>query len=100
MKGKNEKLGVALLGLGKYASLQLAPALLETKHCRLAGIVTGDAGKAEAWKEKYDLPAQNIYTYKNFDTIKDNNDIDIVYVVTPNALHADFAVRAAAAGKH
>jgi predicted dehydrogenase len=46
-----EKLGVALVGLGKYSEEQLAPALLETKRCRLAGIVTGNAGKATAWKK-------------------------------------------------
>ncbi len=100
MKNNKGRLGIALLGLGKYASEYLAPALLETNCCRLAGIVTGDPVKASHWKAKYDLPEQNIYSYENFDCIKDNGDIDIVYVVTPNALHADYVVRAAKAGKH
>jgi len=100
MKDKNKRLGVALLGLGKYATDQLAPALQETTGCYLAGIVTGSPHKATAWKEKYDLPPQNIYSYDNFDNIRSNPDIDIVYVVTPNALHADFVIRAAKAGKH
>jgi predicted dehydrogenase len=97
---EQKKLGIALVGLGKYAGGQLAPALKETKHCYLAGIVTGTPGKAKDWKKKYDIPDKNIYNYDNFDTIKDNPDIDIVYVVLPNALHADFVVRAAKAGKH
>lgn len=100
MKNKNGKLGIALLGLGKYASLQLAPALRETKSCYLAGIVTGSPEKVQQWKDKYDLPDNNVYTYDNFDSIRDNQTIDIVYVVTPNALHADFVIRAAKAGKH
>lgn len=94
------KLGVALVGLGKYSTGQLAPALQQTKLCRLAGIVTGSASKAAKWKEQYQLADKNIYNYKTFDRIVDNPDIDIVYVVTPNALHAEFAVRAAQAGKH
>lgn len=40
-KKTEDKLGVALVGLGNYASLQLGPALRQTKHCELRGIVTG-----------------------------------------------------------
>jgi predicted dehydrogenase len=94
------KLGIALVGLGKYSTGQLAPALQQTKLCRLAGIVTGSPAKAAKWKEQYQLADKDIYNYKNFDRIIDNPDIDVVYVVTPNALHAEFAVRAAQAGKH
>jgi predicted dehydrogenase len=94
------KLGVALVGLGKYSEGQLAPALEKTKLCRLAGIVTGTPEKAEKWKKKYDIPDKNIYTYETFDQIADNPDIDIVYVVLPNALHAEYVIRATQAGKH
>lgn len=94
------KLGIALVGLGKYATGQLAPALQQTAKCYLSGIVTGTPQKAKDWKARYALPDKNIYNYKNFDSIKDNADIDIVYVVLPNAMHAEFVIRAAKAGKH
>jgi predicted dehydrogenase len=94
------KLGIALVGLGQYASGQLAPALQQTRECYLAGIVTGTPAKADSWKRQYGIPGKNIYNYGNFDEIRDNPDIDIVYVVLPNALHADYTVRAARAGKH
>lgn len=94
------KLGVALLGLGGYAAGQLAPALQETQRCRLAAVVTGTPAKAERWQKRYDLPASCLYNYENFDRIADNSEVDLVYVVTPNALHRDFVVRAAKAGKH
>lgn len=97
---KEGKLGVALVGLGGYAGGQLAPALLQTQHCYLAGIVTGTPSKAESWKAKYNIPDRNIYDYGNFDSIKDNRDIDIVYVVLPNSMHAAYTIRAAKAGKH
>lgn len=98
--GSDKKLGIALVGLGNYSENQLAPALLETKRCKLTAIVTGTPEKAEKWKKKYSIPDKNIYNYKNFDSIKDNPDVDIVYVVLPNALHAEYVVRAAKAGKH
>ncbi len=43
---------------------------------------------------------KNIYNYASFDRIADNPDIDIVYVVLPNAMHAEYTIRAARAGKH
>lgn len=94
------KLGIALVGLGNYAGGQLAPALQETEHCYLAGIVTGTPSKIDKWKSKYDIPDKNVYNYETFDSIKDNPDIDIIYVVLPNSMHAEYVVRAAKAGKH
>jgi predicted dehydrogenase len=94
------KLGVALCGLGSLATNQIAPALLKTRNCRLAGIVTGTPSKAEEWQKKYDIPAKSVYDYKSMSRLADNKDIDIVYVVTPNALHLEHTLAAAAAGKH
>jgi predicted dehydrogenase len=97
---KGNKLGVALVGLGRYAKGELAPALKETKHCYLAGIVSGSEEKRKDWQKKFDLDDENCYTYKDFDSIKDNKNIDIIYVVLPNAMHAEYVVRAAKTGKH
>ncbi len=98
-RGK-DRLGVALVGLGYYSTDLLAPALQQTKHCYLAGIVTGTPSKAEAWKKKYNIPDKNIYNYQNFDSIANNPDIDVVYVVLPPSMHHEYVIRAAKAGKH
>ena len=93
-------LGVALLGLGDYSANQLGPALRLTKNARLTGIVTGSPEKVPIWQEGYGIPDKNVYDYHNFDSIADNKEIDIVYVVTPTGLHREFSIRAAKAGKH
>ncbi|MGI4804396.1 MAG: Gfo/Idh/MocA family protein [Janthinobacterium lividum] len=95
-----KKLGIALVGLGGYAGGQLAPALLQTKNCYLAGLVTGTPEKAKSWSAKYNIPQKNIYNYDNFDSIAQNPDIDIVYVVLPVSMHKEYTIRAAKAGKH
>ncbi|MEO8174642.1 MAG: Gfo/Idh/MocA family oxidoreductase [Sediminibacterium sp.] len=95
-----KKLGIALVGLGSYAKNQLAVALEKTDNCYLAGIVTGTPSKADEWSKKYNIPQKNIYNYQNFDQIKDNKDIDIIYIVLPNSMHHEFVLRAAKAGKH
>jgi predicted dehydrogenase len=99
-KNNEKQLGIALVGLGKYSTGQLAPALLETKLCKLTGIVTGSSEKAKDWSSKYKIPDKNIYNYQNFDSIADNPEIDIVYVVLPVSMHAEYTIRAAKAGKH
>jgi len=96
----SKKLGIALVGLGNYATHQLAPALLQTKLCRLTGIVTGTPSKADEWAKKYSIPKKSIYSYETYDQIKDNPDIDIIYVVLPNSMHAEYTIRGARAGKH
>jgi predicted dehydrogenase len=99
-QAETRKLGFALCGLGSLSTNQIAPALQKTKHCRLAGIITGTPSKAETWKAKYNIPDKNIYNYETMPRLADNPDIDVVYVVTPNALHAEHTVKAARAGKH
>ena len=108
VKARNEKtrgeggrkLGVALLGLGAYSSEQLAPALERTQHCGLKGIVTGTPAKIPEWQRKYGIADRNVYDYQSLPRIADDREIDIVYVVTPTALHAKYAIMAAEAGKH
>src|SRR5688572_11428369 len=97
---KKERLGVALVGLGYYSKDLLAPALQLTSKCYLAGIVTGTPSKAEEWKQKFNIPDKNIYNYQNFDSIANNPDIDVIYIVLPPSMHAEYVIRAAKAGKH
>ncbi|MEX0894721.1 MAG: Gfo/Idh/MocA family oxidoreductase [Balneolaceae bacterium] len=97
---ESEKLGIALVGLGNYSTGQLGPALRETKLCRLSGVVTGTPAKEPKWADEYGIPESNIYNYETFDRIADNPDIDIIYIVLPNGMHAEYSIRAAEAGKH
>ena len=97
---KKEKLGVALVGLGYYSSDLLAPALQLTNHCELKGIVTGTPSKAEMWKKTYRITDKNIYNYQNIDSIANNPEIDVIYIVLPPSMHAEYVIRAAKTGKH
>src|SRR5690349_15325662 len=99
-QNSGRKLGVAMLGLGNYATNQLAPALRETKLCQLTAVVTGHPEKGAEWATHYNLKKENVYSYENFERIADNRDVDIVYVVTPPALHPEFTIRAAKTVKH
>ncbi|MHA7130110.1 Gfo/Idh/MocA family protein [Algoriphagus namhaensis] len=97
---KKDNLGVALVGLGYYSTDLLAPALQQTKHCHLAGIVTGTPEKEKIWQDKYGVKKSNTYNYDTFDQIKDNPEIDVIYIVLPPSMHMEYVVRAAKTGKH
>ncbi len=94
-----QKLNVALCGLGRYADF-MAYGLESSKYCRIAGLISGTATKVAEWAKKYDVPKENIYNYQNFDQIIHNKNIDLVYVLLPNAMHKEYVIRAAKAGKH
>ncbi|GAB2834884.1 Gfo/Idh/MocA family protein [Ferruginibacter profundus] len=92
-------LRVAIMGLGSYGT-RVADAIQSCTKVKLVGAISGTPSKLTAWQSKYTIPEKNCYNYENFDAIKDNPDIDAVYIITPNALHKDQAIRVAKAGKH
>ncbi|MEJ7588388.1 MAG: Gfo/Idh/MocA family oxidoreductase [Ferruginibacter sp.] len=92
-------LRVAILGLGSYGS-RVADAMQSCKMAKLTGAISGTPSKLTEWQTKYNIPAAHCYNYENFDSIKDNKDIDAVYIITPNGLHREQAIRVAKAGKH
>ena len=94
------KLGIAILGLGGYASGQLAPALKLTQNVQITGVITGTPEKGRNWSQVFGFPEKAIYSYDTMARIADNPTIDLVYVVTPNALHREHVIAAAKAGKH
>jgi predicted dehydrogenase len=108
-KGKNKQvydphydgpvLRVAIMGLGSYGN-RVAEAMQSCKMAKLTGVISGTPSKIKDWQSKYSIPEKNCYNYDNFDGIKDNPDIDAVYVITPNALHHGQVIRVAKAGKH
>lgn len=91
-------LRVAILGLGSYGT-RVADAMQSCKKAKLVGAISGTPSKLKDWQSKYNIPGKNCYNYENFDQVKNNPDIDAIYVITPNALHKEHVIRAAKAGK-
>jgi len=92
-------LRVAIMGLGSYGT-RVAEAMRDCKMAKLVGVISGTPAKIKTWQSKYNIEEKNCYNYENFGDIKNNPDIDAVYVITPNGLHRDHVIRVAKAGKH
>jgi predicted dehydrogenase len=96
----DRKIGYAIVGLGYYGLNVILPQFVNCQHSQLTALVSGDPVKARATAARYGVPERSIYSYETFDQIRDNPDVDVVYVILPNSMHAEYTIRAAKAGKH
>ncbi len=96
----SERIGYAVVGLGTLALTQILPALAGCRRSRLVALVSGSPDKAMTVAQQYGIAKRNIYDYRTFDMIKDDPDIQAVYIVLPNGMHPEYTIRAARAGKH
>jgi predicted dehydrogenase len=94
------KLGWAIVGLGSLAINQILPAFAKCETSKVTALVSGSPEKAQKLALRYGVPEKHIYSYANYDSIRDNPAVDVVYVVLPNSMHAEYTIRAARAGKH
>jgi predicted dehydrogenase len=95
-----KKLGWAIVGLGSLAINQILPAFAKCEKSKVVAFVSGHPDKANKLALRYGVDPKNIYNYQNYDTIKDNPEVDIIYIVLPNGMHAEYTVRGHQAGKH
>lgn len=95
-----KKLGWAIVGLGRLAINQILPAFAGCEKSKVTAFVSGSPEKANKLAQRYGVSPKNIYSYQNYDTIRDNPEVDIIYIVLPNGMHAEYTIRGARAGKH
>ena len=95
----NKKIGYAVIGLGRIAG-HFMPGVRNTSNSQITALVSGHPDKAHRIAAQYNVPAESIYNYENFDEIAHNPAVDAVYVALPNSMHAEYTIRAAKAGKH
>jgi len=98
--GGDKKLGWVLVGIGSLSKGQLLPAFAKTKNCKLVGIVTGHPQENAGLAAQHGFPASSIYTYETYEKLKDNPDVDVIYIVLPNDMHKEYVVRGSKLGKH
>lgn len=95
-----KKMGWAIVGLGSLSINQILPAFAQCEKSKVVALVSGHADKASKLALRYGVNQKNIYNYQNYDSIKDNPEVDIIYIVLPNGMHCEYTVRGLQAGKH
>src|ERR1700743_1382340 len=95
-----KKTGWAVVGLGYLAINEILQAFAKCEKSRVVALVSGHPDKANKLALRYGVNPKNIYNYQNYDSIRDNPDVDVIYIVLPNGMHAEYTVRGLQAGKH
>jgi predicted dehydrogenase len=92
--------GYAAIGLGTISDIFMR-ACANSQTAKVTALVTGHPDtKGVKYAAMYGIPKTSIYTYETFDRIRDNRDVDAVYVGLPNSMHCEYTVRGAQASKH
>jgi predicted dehydrogenase len=97
---REQQVGWAIVGLGKLTLEQILPAFGVCKSSYPAALVSGHPEKARQVAGTYGIDTQAIYGYEDFERIKDNGRIDVVYIVLPNSMHPEHTIRALQSGNH
>jgi predicted dehydrogenase len=95
-----KKMGWAIVGLGSLSIYQILPAFAKCEKSKPVAFVSGHPDKANQLAARYGINSKNIYNYQNYDSIKENPEVDIIYIVLPNCMHAEYTIRGFQAGKH
>jgi predicted dehydrogenase len=95
-----KKLGWAIVGLGILSTYEILPAFAKCEKSKPVALVSGHPDKANKLAARYGINPKNIYNYQNYDSLKDNPEVDIIYIVLPNSMHAEYTIRGFQAGKH
>ncbi|HET6312414.1 MAG TPA: Gfo/Idh/MocA family oxidoreductase, partial [Chloroflexia bacterium] len=90
-----ERLRWGVLGTARIADT-VVPGILKARNSELVAVASRDGAKARAWAQ---ARGRELYV-ASYDEMLASNLIDAVYIPLPNALHAEWSIRAAERGKH
>ena len=89
-------IGWGIVSTGRHPDTKMTPAITAAEGASLAAVMSRDMGRAEAFAQKHGSAS----AYDDVDALLRDPAVDVVYIASPNALHAEQTVRAAEAGKH
>ena len=99
-RAPKDRIGFAIVALGRLSMEEILPAFAQTRMCKVTALVSGSPDKLKAVVAQYAIPPDSLYSYDDFDSIAQNENVQIIYIVLPNAMHKEFTLRAASARKH
>ena len=84
-----------ILSTGNIAHT-FARGLRDAKRGHLVAVASRNQESADKFGDEFGIP----HRHADYQSLLDNPDVDAIYIATPHPLHAQWAIRAADAGKH
>ncbi len=85
-----------IISTAKIGMEKVIPAIQATSNCDVVAIASRLPGRAADAADLLGIPS----SFDTYQDLLDAEDIDAVYIPLPNDQHAEWAMRAARAGKH
>jgi predicted dehydrogenase len=92
----SDRLRFGVLGCAAIATRKVIPAIQRSQRCEVVAIASRDAGRAAATAAELGIARH----HGSYDELLADDTVDAVYNPLPNHMHAEWTLRAAAAGKH
>jgi predicted dehydrogenase len=96
----DQRVGYAIVGLGHLTLEEILPAFGQCKKSKPVALVSGSPEKLAKVAKQYGIKPASCYSYADYDKLKDNPEVQVIYIVLPNSMHAEYTIRGAQAGKH
>ncbi len=91
-----QRVGWGILGCGRVADRRVAPAFAQLDDAALVAICGRDIHKVGEFARRHSAPR----AYNRIEDLLADQDVQVVYVATPNAFHREHACRCLEAGRH
>ncbi len=85
-----------ILSTADIGMTKVTPAIQRAENCEVVAIASRDREQAGAAAAELEIPT----SYAGYEELLADDDVDAIYVPLPNNLHAEWTIKAAAAGKH
>ena len=95
MTDTTSRLRWGLVSTAKINRAVIGP-IRDAARSDLIGIASRNAGRAQTYAQERGIPN----SYGSYEAMLNDPAIDAVYISLPNSLHAEWAIKAAQAGKH
>ena len=89
-------IGWALVSTGRHADTLIAPAIGLAEDTQFVAVYSREQGRAEAFAAKHGVQV----AYTSLEALVADARVDVVFIASPNFLHAPYTKMAAQAGKH
>ena len=95
MESGAEKLSWGIITAGKIAR-KFTRGVLNSRTGRIAAVGSRSLERAQCFAREFGIPGY----YDSYQAVIEDPEVDVLYVATPHPMHAEWAIRAAQAGKH
>ncbi len=92
----DKKLRIGIIGFGIFGEKRLIPGFEKSHHAQLIAISKRDIRAAEIKAKRYNIP----FAYGSVENLLKNDEVEAVFIASPNKFHLQHVKNAAIRGKH